>query len=97
MASALYKLVYGSARIPKESLKQIEGYKAFFASDPSRAMNEIKELKQIDLDMNGTIDQAELLALRSQEARIGTSDKLMEIMSTHPNMVKRVKHLSELV
>jgi heat shock protein HtpX len=97
MASALYKLVYGSARIPKESLKQIEGYKAFFASDPSRAMTELKELKQIDLDMSGTIDQAELLALRSQEARIGTSDKLMEIMSTHPNMVKRVKHLSELV
>ena len=97
MASALYKLVYGSARIPKESLKQIEGYKAFFASDPSRAMTEIKELKQIDLDMNGTIDQGELLALRSQQAQISTSDKLMEIMSTHPNMVKRIKHLSELV
>jgi heat shock protein HtpX len=96
LASALYKLVYGSARVPKESLKQMEGYKAFFASDPSRAMTELKELKQVDLDMNGTIDQGELMTLRSQEVRIKGSDKLMEIMSTHPNMVKRVKHLSEL-
>ncbi len=96
MASALYKLVYGSARVPKEALKQMEGYKAFFASDPSRAMTELKELKQVDLDMSGTIDQGELMALRSQEVRISGSDKLMEIMSTHPNMVKRVKHLSDL-
>ncbi|UCD84222.1 MAG: M48 family metalloprotease [Deltaproteobacteria bacterium] len=96
MATALYKLVYGSARVPKESLKQMEGYKAFFASDPSRAMTELKELKQVDLDMSGTIDQGELMALRGQEVRISGSDKLMEIMSTHPNMVKRVKHLSEL-
>jgi heat shock protein HtpX len=96
MASALYKLVYGNAKIPKESLKQIEGYKAFFANDPSRAANELKELRQVDLDMNGTIDENELKSLSSMDVKIKTSDKLMEILSTHPNMVKRVKHLSEL-
>jgi heat shock protein HtpX len=96
MASALYKLVYGNAKIPKESLKQIEGYKAFFANDPSRAANELKELRQVDLDMSGTIDEDELKSLGSMDVKIKTSDKLMEILSTHPNMVKRVKHLSEL-
>lgn len=96
MASALYKLVYGNAKIPKESLKQIEGYKAFFANDPSRAANELKELRQVDLDMSGTIDENELKSLSSMDVKIKTSDKLMEILSTHPNMVKRVKHLSEL-
>lgn len=96
MASALYKLVYGSARIPKESLKQIEGYKAFFASDPSRAVDELRELRQVDLDMSGTIDEAELKALSSMDVKIGVTDKLMEIFSTHPNMVKRIRHLSEL-
>ncbi len=96
MASALYKLVYGNARIPRESLKQIEGYKAFFANDPSRAVYELKELRQVDLDMSGTIDENELKSLSSMDVRIKTSDKLMEILSTHPNMVKRVKHLSEL-
>ena len=27
---------------------------------------------------------------------LGTSDKLMELFTTHPNMLKRIKHLSTL-
>jgi len=96
LATALYKLVYGNARMPKEALKQAEGLKAFFINDPSRAWNEIRELKQIDLDMSGTIDSDELMALRSKKVRISTKDKLMEIFSTHPNMLKRIKNLSSL-
>jgi len=97
MATALYKLAYGNARVPKESLKRVEGLKAFFVNDPSRAMYEVRELKEIDADMSGTIDYEELLALRSKTVRIRTADKLMELMSTHPNMLKRVKHLSSLI
>lgn len=96
LASALYKLVYGSAKVDREALKQMEGYKAFFVNDPSRALHEISELKQVDSDLSGTIDRDELLALRGKRVKLGTSDKLMELMSTHPNMVKRIKHLSEL-
>lgn len=96
LASALYKLVYGSARVNKEALKQMEGYKAFFVNDPSRAYYEIRELKQIDADLSGTIDMNELLAVRSKKVKLGTRDKLMEALSTHPNMVKRIKHLSTL-
>jgi heat shock protein HtpX len=96
LATALYKLVYSNARMPKEALKQGEGLKAFFVNDPSRSWNEIRELKQIDLDMSGTIDSEELMALRSKNIRVGTADKLMEIFSTHPNMLKRIQHLSTL-
>jgi len=96
LASALYKLVYGSARIDKEELKHIEGLKAFFMNDPSRAMTEIRELSQIDRDRSGTIDQNELMMLSTKKVKIGTSDKLMELMSTHPNMVKRVHRLSKI-
>lgn len=95
LASALYKLVYGSARVDKESLKEVEGLKAFFVNDPSRARNEIKELAQLDLDKNGIIDSAELMRLRSENIRLGVGDKLMEVLSTHPNMLKRIKRLSE--
>ena len=96
LATALYKLVYSNARMPKDALKQGEGLKAFFVNDPSKAWNEIRELKQIDLDMSGTIDSNELMALRSKNLRVGVTNKLMEIFSTHPNMLKRIKHLSTL-
>lgn len=96
LASALYKLVYGSARLSKDTLKSVEGQKAFFASDPSRAFHEFKDLKQVDTDLSGTIDQNELMALQNKTVVIGFKDKLMEAMSTHPNMVKRIKHLSTM-
>lgn len=96
LASALYKLVYGSARVPKDSLKQIEGMKAFFANDPSRAGSDIRELSQIDLDGSGTIDINELMALRTRPVRVKTTDKILEMLSTHPNMLKRIQRLSSL-
>jgi len=96
MATALYKLVLGSARVPKDSMRRAESVKAFFVNDPGRALYEVRELKEIDLDLSGTIDQGELLALRSKAVRIKTADKIVEMMSTHPNMLKRIKHLSTL-
>ncbi|MFA6349881.1 MAG: zinc metalloprotease HtpX [Candidatus Omnitrophota bacterium] len=95
MATSLYKLVYGSARINPESLKQVEGLKAFFVNDPSRAAKEIRELSQLDMDKSGTIDGAELALLRSKKLNLTFADKMMEVMSTHPNMLKRIKRLSE--
>jgi len=97
LATALYKLVYGNARMRNsEELRRVEGVKAFFVNDPSRSYYEIKELSQIDLDMSGTIDYDELMELRQKEVRLSKSQKLMEIFTTHPNMLKRIKHLSTL-
>ncbi|MCX5696251.1 MAG: zinc metalloprotease HtpX [Candidatus Omnitrophica bacterium] len=95
LASSLYKLVYGSARMSPEALKESEGLKAFFVNDPSQARNEIRELAQLDLDKSGTIDPAELDILRNKDIRLSLGDKLMELLSTHPNMLKRIKRLSE--
>lgn len=95
LASSLYKLAYGSARMDKESLKEVEGLKAFFVNDPSQALNEIKDLKQLDLDKNGIIDKSELDLLRNKKVRLGFGDRLLETLSTHPNMLKRIKQLSQ--
>lgn len=95
LASALYKLVYGSARLPKEALKDAEGMKAFFANDPSRAVGEFKDLQALDLDKSGTISSQELDFLRDKTIRLGTGDRMLELLSTHPNMLKRIKRLSE--
>jgi len=46
--------------------------------------------------MSGTIDYGELMDLRQKQVRLGTADKLMELFTTHPNMLKRIKHLSTL-
>lgn len=94
LASALYKLVYGSARTDKDSLREVEGLKAFFVNDPSQALNEIKELRQLDLDNSGTIDDYELAALSSKNLRLSFGERILEVMSTHPNMLKRIKQLS---
>ena len=95
LASSLYKLVYGSARMDKESLKEVEGLKAFFVNDPSQALNEIRELKALDLDKSGTIDASELAMLKNKKIHLGFADRLLEALSTHPNMLKRIKQLSE--
>jgi heat shock protein HtpX len=101
LASALYKLVYSSAQLKRdpraqEELKRVEGVKAFFLNDVSRAWNEVRDLKEVDRDLSGTIDQNELLAIRSQKVKLGRAEKMMEIFTTHPNMLKRIKRLATL-
>ena len=95
LASSLYKLAYGAARMDKESLKQTEGLKAFFINDPSKGRKDVLELSQLDLDKSGTIDASELEALRGSNIRLNLGDRMMELLSTHPNMLKRIKKLSE--
>ncbi len=96
LASALYKLVYGSARVNKDQLKEVEGLKAFFVNDISDARNEIDNLRAMDMDKDGSISESELAQIKYTKTKVKTSDKIMELFSTHPNMVKRIKRLSEL-
>lgn len=97
MATALYKLVYSNARVRnQDELKKVEGARAFFVNDPLRAWNEVRELAQVDRDMSGTITQAELSELSMRHVRVSGAEKIMELFTTHPNMLKRIKHLSSL-
>lgn len=102
LASALYKLVYGSARIKRslvgqEELKRTGAIRAFFLNDVEKAHTEIKELKEIDGDFSGTIDQNELLALRTKQPKLTGAKKILELFTTHPNTLKRIKRLANLV
>ncbi|MBI2041296.1 MAG: M48 family metalloprotease [DPANN group archaeon] len=96
LASALYKLVYGSAKCSRHELKKVEGMKAFFANDISRAHHDIQELAALDLDKSGHIDAEELAHLSEKHIKLSGIDKMMEVMSTHPNMLKRIKILSSM-
>jgi len=102
LASALYKLVYSSAQLRrnvrgKEELRRVEGVRAFFLNDVARAHNEIRELREVDRDLSGTIDENELLALRAKKIKVSGTEKMMELFTTHPSMLKRIKHLASLV
>ena len=81
--------------MPKNELKTAEGMKAFFINDPSRALTELRDLRELDLDRSGAISPNELDALQKRVVKLNFGDKVMEIFSTHPNMLKRIKHLSE--
>lgn len=96
LASALYKLVYGTATAPQSEIKSCEGNKAFFATDISNAERDITELSQIDLNHDGVIGADELRNLRNNNIKVSTGSKFMELFSTHPDMLKRIKRLSEL-
>jgi len=96
LASALYKLVYGNAKANRSEVKQTQGYRAFFVNDPSTAASDFSDLRALDKDMSGTIDAEELGNIRNIKVRIGKAERLMEILSTHPNMLKRIQHLSAL-
>ncbi|RLI94341.1 MAG: peptidase [Candidatus Altiarchaeales archaeon] len=96
LASALYKIVYGSAKMPRSLVRQAEGFKAFFLNDPSKAYKEIQEIGELDIDMSGTIDEKELAQLKRRKIKLSTADKIMELLSTHPNMLKRIRYLSTL-
>jgi len=97
LATALYKLSQANTRPKKEELRQTQGARAFFVSDPTRSLMEVRQLSEIDRRHAGVISYDDLMDLRQKEVRISFGEKLMEIFMTHPNMVKRVKHLSTLI
>lgn len=95
LASALYKLTYTSAVADKKEVKEVEGVKAFFVNDISSAGDVVSDLKELDINMDGKISESELDELKYSRAKLSTGSKVMELLSTHPNMVKRVKRLAE--
>ena len=96
LASALYKLVNGAAKLPNQEIKDVEGSKAFFLTDISNAKNEIHNLSQVDSNMDGVISREELYQLKGDSVKISRSNKVMEMLSTHPDMLKRIKRLADM-
>jgi len=95
LASALYKMIYGSAHLKTDKIKKEMGsMRAFFAADPMTARGDLKDLRAADLNRDGKIDEYELRAF-AERAKATRADRIMEIFSTHPTPVSRVKKLGE--
>jgi heat shock protein HtpX len=95
LASALYRMIYGNARARPDTVrKEMGSMRAFFVADPVTARGDLKDLSAADLDKNGSIDAYEL-KIFAERAKASRAARLMEIFSTHPNPVSRVKRLGE--
>ena len=96
LVSALYKLSYGAARCSKETIDEVNTNRAFFVNDVNNAKHDVTDFQQIDFDGDGRISDDELRRLANSEVKISGKSGIMELLSTHPDSLKRVKRLAEL-
>ena len=96
LVSALYKLSYGAARCSKETIDEVNTNRAFFVNDVNNAKHDVNDFSQIDFDGDGRISDDELRQLRNANFKVSKLNGIGELLSTHPDSLKRVKRLAEL-
>jgi heat shock protein HtpX len=74
----------------KQQTKNMGAFKALFITDPDRAKVDSAELSAMSAADSQKLVQ-DMLA-----KKLTTADRILEIFSTHPNIVKRLKALQEL-
>jgi heat shock protein HtpX len=95
LANALFKITHVSALLETEQVRKAGAIRAFLASDPSRAKDDLKSLMEAGLDEDGTVSEKELERLAKEDRRT-LFDRAAELFSTHPNTVSRVRRLITL-
>jgi len=96
LVSALYKLSYGAAKCNDQTIADLNTNRAFFVNDINNAKHDITDFSQIDFDGDGKITDEELRRLANSDVKISRKSGAMELLSTHPDSLKRVKRLAEL-
>jgi heat shock protein HtpX len=93
LSEGLAKIVNSTKMIKRRSRNAsgFNSFKSLFISDPDRAESDSASLSRygIGLGDRGLVESV----LRR---RVTTFDKIMEVFSTHPNIVKRLRTLQEL-
>jgi len=92
LSEGLAKIVYSTekGRRYRPQAQSSSSLKALFISDPDSAGRDLEEMYRT----NVITDRA--LVERYLGRRITTADTIVELFSTHPNMVKRLRALKEL-
>jgi heat shock protein HtpX len=92
LSTGLAKIVSATKRMgrTKQETKNLSAFKALFITDPDRAATDAAELSKMSAVDNQRLVQ-EILS-----KKLTTGDRILEILSTHPNIVKRLRALQEL-
>jgi len=94
LSEALAKIVDHGANMKHRSHQQASAFNSFrslFISDPERADRDYQEITKF----SGRSTDRQLVE-RITSRRVTTADKILELFSTHPNIVKRLRALQGL-
>ncbi len=92
LSEGLAKIVHATrnARRNKKKTQQLNAFKALFIADPDRAETDSITLSHVSVSSDQKLVQNVL------SRKITTMDRIVEVFSTHPNLVKRLRALQEL-
>jgi heat shock protein HtpX len=93
LSTGLAKIVHASAKVSKSprqqnQTKNFSGFKSLFIANPDTA--------QADSAALNSVGNSQQLVDEILAKRVTFGDKLIEALSTHPNIVKRLRALQEL-
>jgi heat shock protein HtpX len=80
----------GRMGMTRQQTRNMNAFKALFITDPDRANADSAELSTM------SVQDSQRLVQEILSKRVTTADRIQEIFSTHPNIVKRLKALQEL-
>lgn len=91
LSEGLAKIVRAGSRTKRRGRKsgQLNSFKSLFISDPDRAVADAKAMAQEGLTDRRLVEEV-------LERKVKGLDRFLEIFSTHPNIVKRLRALQEL-
>lgn len=93
LSEGLAKIVRSTGRMKKlrRDVSGFNSFKALFISDPDHAESDVMSIAHVGAR---TADQK--LVEKVLRRKVTSFDRVMELFSTHPNIVKRLKALQEL-
>lgn len=91
LSEGLAKIVHASGRMKRRMPKsgQLNSFKALFISDPDRAAADAKAMTQFGVSDRRLVEEV-------LQRRVTGIDRFLELFSTHPNIVKRLRALRRL-
>ncbi len=91
LSQGLAKIVHENRRIKTSKPKsaQLNSFKALFISDPDTATSDSKAMSKLGVTESKLVE--EVLA-----RKVSSVDRFLELFSTHPNIVRRLRALQQL-